>query len=373
MKFREIGKTGIEASVLGLGCMRLPMNGDAVDESRAIEMIRYAIDNGVNYIDTAYPYHDQTSEIVVGKALADGYREKVNLITKLPSWLITSEDDVMKYLDEQLDKLGTDHLDIYLLHAMNRSRWEVLKEHGIIDKITEMKASGKVKHIGFSFHDDLAFFKEMVDAYPWEVAMIQFNYMDQNIQAGVEGLKYAESKGLPLIVMEPLKGGMLATPSEDIKALWKQVHPERSPIEWALKYVANFENVKVVLSGMSNMEQLKENIEIADRLIANDLSEAELALIEKVRQSYDSKVLVPCTKCGYCIPCPQGVEIPKNFDALNQASIFNQKDKFTKTYEAFADEAKAANCVACGACEPQCPQKIQIIDALTKVVDYFEA
>ncbi len=269
MKFREIGNTNINSSVLGLGCMRLPVvegNAHQIDEKKAIELIRYAIDHGLNYIDTAYPYHGGNSEVIVGKALKDGYRERVTLITKSPSWLMEQPSDFEKYLDEQLEKLQVSYLDIYLLHALDKKRWENYKKIDIFNEIEKMKAKGKIKHIGFSFHDGYESFEEIIRAYHWDVCMIQFNYMDIDEQAGLKGVKLAETLGIPMIVMEPLKGGMLATPSDDILEVWKQSSRKWSPVEWSLRYIANFENVKVVLSGMSNLEQLKENLEIADRL-----------------------------------------------------------------------------------------------------------
>ncbi len=375
MKFREIGKTNINASVLGLGCMRLPIiegNAEQIDEQKAIELIRYAIDHEVNYIDTAYPYHGGNSELIVGKALKDGYREKVTLITKAPSWLMEEPSDFEKYLDEQLEKLQVSCLDIYLLHALDKKRWETYKKIDIFNEIEKMKAKGKIKHIGFSFHDDFETFDEIIRGYNWDVCMIQFNYMDINEQAGLRGVKLAEELGVPMIVMEPLKGGMLATPSDDILELWKQSSRNWSPVEWSLRYIANFKNVKVVLSGMSNLDQLKENIEIADRLEANTLSEEDQATISKVREAYNKKVQIPCTDCKYCMPCPHGVEIPRVFSLYNRGNMFNNFEGVNNNYQSMLKpEAKASNCVACGACEPKCPQHIAIIESLKVAKAYF--
>lgn len=375
MLYRTIGKTGLNASVLGIGCMRLPIiegDSDRIDYKKGSEMIRYAIDHGVNYVDTAYPYHGGNSETFLGEALKDGYRERVILITKAPTWLLNEQEDFDKYLDEQLEKLQTDHVDIYLMHALGKDRWENLKKINVFEAIERAKANGKIKHVGFSFHDNLDQFKEIVDGYNWDLCMIQFNYMDVLEQAGLEGLKYAESKGLPMIVMEPLKGGMLASPPEDVEALWASHIDKKSPVEWALQYVANFENVKVVLSGMSTMEQLMENIEIADRLLPNSIDDKGLALIEQVRATYESRIQVPCTQCKYCMPCPHGVEIPRAFTLYNRAHIFNAADSIKEQYNATSVEAKASNCKECGLCEPQCPQKIQIIQMLKEVTIEFE-
>ncbi|MGX8796990.1 aldo/keto reductase [Fusibacter sp. JL298sf-3] len=376
MKTRLIGKTGIEASVLGFGCMRLPIvDGDSskIDAPEAIALIRHAIDSGVTYIDTAYPYHGGTSEALVGKALKDGYRERVTLVTKSPSWLHKAPEDFEKYLDEQLANLETDCIDIYLLHALNRKYWETYKSMDVFKHIEKAKADGKIKHIGFSFHDDYPLFEEIVDSYNWDVCMIQLNYMDTEEQAGLKGLAYAEEKGIPVIVMEPLKGGMLATPSEDIAEMWQDAQMTMSPVEWALSYVANFENVKVILSGMSNREQLEENLAIGNRLAVGRLDSDALAVVAQVKAAYDSKVQVKCTQCEYCMPCPHGVEIPRAFTYFNRAHIFNAHDAIRKQYHtAFKPESMAGQCVACGACEPKCPQKIEIIENLKRVAAAFE-
>lgn len=376
MKYRVIGNTGLEASVLGLGCMRLPVEGEdasKIKKEEAIEMIRYAIDNGINYIDTAYPYHGGESERVVGEALKDGYREKAILITKSPGWMIKTQADFHKYLDEQLEKLGTDHLDIYLLHALNKNTWAMYKEIDVFTAIEEAKAKGKIKHIGFSFHDEFEVFEEIINAYHWELCMLQLNFMDMGEQAGLKGLKLAEEKGIPVIVMEPLKGGMLANPSDEVNQIWNSYPEKRSAVEWALRYVANFSNVKVVLSGMSSLEQIKNSLSIADQLTVGNLDAKGLEVIEQVKNAYASRVQVPCTDCKYCVPCPQGVQIPRAFTFYNRAHIFNQIEAVKGQYNSQVPaEAKAGQCIECGLCEPKCPQKIQIIDSLKRVALAFE-
>lgn len=374
MKYREIGKTGIHASVLGLGCMRLPVveGENSIDSKAATEMLHEAIDSGINYIDTAYPYHNGMSEVFLGEALKNGYREKVTLITKLPIWLCEKEEDFDRYLNEQLSRLQTDVIDIYLLHAVNQERWDQIVKIGIFDFIEKAKKDGRIKHIGFSFHDQYSTFETVLNAYPWDVCMLQLNYMDMQEQAGYAGLKAAEEKGVPVIVMEPLKGGLLASPSDDIRAIWTAVEPSWSPVEWAFRYIANEPNVKVVLSGMSNMAQLRENIDIANRLDAHSLSDKHLQTVEEVRKTYVEKIKVPCTQCQYCMPCPFGVDIPRAFTYYNRASIFNAYESLKQQYLMNVPEASRADCcVSCGACEPKCPQNISIIQCLTDVKSAF--
>ena len=370
MKYRSINKN-IKPSVLGLGCMRLPViDGDygKIDEEKAIEMIRYALDNGINYIDTAYPYHEETSENVVGKALLDGYREKAILVTKNPVWKVEKYEDFEKFLDEQLEKLQTDHLDIYLLHALNKSRWEIIEPLGCLKFLDEMLKKGKIKAAAFSIHDDFDFFKQVIDSFHWDLSMIQMNYMDINDQTTVEAIEYAKNKGVSIAIMEPLKGGQLANLPDSINALWHETPEQQRPVYRALRWAANFENVKVVLSGMSTLEQIKENISMSDEMIPNSLTSEEKDIYLKVKETIDSRVQVACTDCKYCMPCPSGVNIPGNFKLYNQSYMYEDLDERKKTYhEKFKDEQKADACIECGACEPLCPQNINIIASLKKV------
>lgn len=371
MKYRQFGNNGFETSILGLGTMRLPVlenDNEKIDEAKAIEMIRHAVDQGINYVDTAYPYHGGNSEPVVGKALRDGYRERVKLVTKSPVWLMKSREDFERYLDEQLEKLQTDSIDVYLMHALNKNFWEIIKEHDGLRFLDEMKEKGKIKVAGFSFHGDYELFEEIINAYDWGMCMIQMNYMDQDTQAELRGMKLAGEKGIPVAIMEPLKGGLLADPPEVIQQIWDQADQKMSPVEWSFRWLGHHPEVKVILSGMSTMEQMDENLAIADRNLPNALSEKDLKIIEQVRRAYDERIKVPCTECQYCMPCPHGVNIPDNFRLFNEGHIYDSMEDASFRYnEMFKAESRASACVGCGECESKCPQNIGIIKALKEV------
>jgi hypothetical protein len=369
MQYREIGKTGEKVSVLGFGCMRFQTIGEGnenIDEELAIKQLRHAIDNGVNYVDTAYPYHGGNSELLVAKALKDGYREKVYLADKLPSWLIKSREDMDKYLNEQLEKLETDYIDFFLLHALSKDRWDNYLKHDVFDFIKKAKESGKIKHIGFSFHDELPVFKEIIDTYDWDFCQIQYNFMDEDYQAGLEGLNYAADKGIGVIVMEPLRGGSLTNNiPEDIKKIWDSADIKRSPAEWALRFVWNNPKVNLLLSGMNQFDHIDENIKVAEDALPNSLTEKELGIIEEVRKVYDSRIKVDCTNCKYCLPCPEGVMIPNVFALYNNASIYNTWESQKNGYANLEKQGKAADkCIECGLCEQACPQNISIREKL---------
>ncbi|MBN2219639.1 MAG: aldo/keto reductase [Kosmotogaceae bacterium] len=372
---REMGKTGEKVSALGFGCMRLPTSNDqSIDVDEATRMLRFAIDNGVDYVDTAWGYHNGQSEPFVGDALQDGYREKVNLATKLPSWLIKSREDMDYYLNEQLRRLRTDVIDFYLIHALNRRFWKNLKEHDIFEFMNSALASGRIRHIGFSFHDTLDVFKEIIDSYGWEFCQIQYNFIDTEHQAGLEGLKYAAGKGIGVAVMEPLRGGKLAANvRDDILSIWGSSGIDRSPAAWALRWVWNDPDVGVVLSGMSTMDQVRENIETAREASPNSMSSSELAIVGKVTEEYRKRIKVNCTGCSYCMPCPSGVAIPTCFDFFNDAYMFDSIEDHKKAYLRFVkEENRASLCVECGRCEELCPQNIPIIEQLKEVSSLFE-
>lgn len=378
MQYRNFGKLDFEISSLGFGCMRLPLQntgGEAdttkIDEEESIKMIRHAIDNGVNYIDTAYPYHGGQSEILVGKALKDGYREKVKLTTKMPIWMIKSIEDCDKYIDEQLQKLEVDYVDFYLLHAMGKERWNVVKQLGILSFLDKAVKAGKIKHVGFSFHEEIDFFKEILDSYDWALCQVQFNYMED--RRWEEEIKYAASKNIAVVVMEPLLGGKLAANQpDDIKAEFEKVEADRTAAEWALRWVLNHPEVTLLLSGMSNMPQVEENLKIMDKAVVNNLSPKELEVINKVRDIYEAKTKVKCTGCNYCVPCPQNVAIPNIFSTYNEAAIYNIGEQSRSTYKrAMQIERDASKCVECGICETKCPQKLPIIQHLKEAHEHL--
>lgn len=327
MLYRRMNKAASDLSILGFGCMRLPVTKEChIDEKQATEMLRYAIDRGVNYVDTAYPYHNGESEPFVGRALEGGYRERVFLATKLPSWLIKSRQDMDRYLDEQLEKLQTDHIDFYLVHGLMKPFWESLRPLGVTDFLDDALADGRIKYAGFSFHDELALFKEIVDAYDWTFCQIQYNFMDEQNQAGTEGLRYAADRGLGVVVMEPLRGGMLAKEIASINEIWKKAPVPRSLSEWALRWVWNHPEVTVVLSGMSSFEQVRQNIEYAERGFPDSLSQEELGLFGEAEIEYRKRIKVHCTGCRYCMPCSSNVSIPECLEMCNQGCMFDARD-----------------------------------------------
>ena len=370
MQYREFGKLDWKVSALGFGCMRFPTTGKPadIDEPEATRMLRYAIDRGVNYVDTAYPYHGGNSELFVGQALSDGYREKVRLATKLPCWKVEAAEDFDKYLDEQLQKLQTEHIDFYLLHALNEKSWRKVRDLNVLKWAERAIADGRIGCLGFSFHDQYAVFQEIVDAYDWTFCQIQYNYMDVENQAGVKGLRYAASKGLAVVIMEPLLGGKLVDPPDSIQALWDAAAKKRAPADWALQWLWSQPEVSVVLSGMSAMEQVQENVASAGASAIGALTAEELALIERVDEKYQALSPIPCTKCGYCMPCPNGVDIPRNFEVYNEGAMYEKPDHARKAYSLWIPEEKRASaCIQCAECEEKCPQSILISELMGRV------
>ncbi|MEN6553522.1 MAG: aldo/keto reductase [Methanobacterium sp.] len=383
MLYRTFGKTGEKVSILGFGCMRLPIidnNPERINEPLATEMLHYAIDHGVNYIDTAYPYHglDATqggrSEIFVGNVLKEGYRDQVYLSTKLPSWNIEKKEDLNYYLDMQLKRLQTDSIDFYLLHGLGKNTWSNLKELDVLEFLDSALEDGRIKYAGFSYHDEVGLFKEIIDSYNWSFALIQYNYMDENFQAGKEGLEYMAARDIGTVIMEPLRGGCLTNNiPPDIQAVWDKAPVKRSPVEWALRFLWDQPEVNVVLSGMSTMEQVIENIKIAENGQANSLTSEERNLIQEAKDTYIERIHAGCTGCNYCMPCPNGVDIPSNLNILNDLYIYQNMEKPAGSYAFIkAKNANASVCDDCGDCEEKCTQKLEIRKYLKEVVETFE-
>ncbi len=371
MEYRILGKTGEMVSALGFGCMRLPViNGNMkrIDEPEAIRMIRYAVDQGVNYIDTAYVYHEGTAEALVAKALKDGYREKILLATKLPIWDVKNRADMARLLDEQLNNLETGCIDLYLVHALNRQYWYKMIDFGLFDFLREAKAMGKVKHLGFSFHDDYSLFVEIVDSFDWSFCQIQYNYLDEDFQAGRKGLEYAWGKGLGVVIMEPLRGGTLVkglTP--EAYDIMKKASNQRTPAEWALKWIWDHPEVGVVLSGMTEMSHVEANVNYASES-GKPLSSEEQKVIQAIQKTYKDKIRVYCTDCKYCMPCPSGVDIPQSFKYYNMAYMLDDVKGAHFWYKGIS---KASKCSDCGKCEEHCPQNILIRERLKDVRELF--
>jgi len=365
MQYRTFGRLGWQVSALGFGAMRLPPLGSRgqIDEPEAQRMIRYAIDRGVNYVDTGWRYHDGHSEPFLGRALSDGYRDKVYLATKLWWGEIHEPADFDRHLNEQLDRLQTDHLDVYLLHGMREQRWAHLRDMGVLEFAERAKADGRIRTLGFSFHDSLEVFRQVVDAYDdWGMCQIQYNFMNETHQAGTEGLEYAASKGIATVIMEPLLGGRLVSPPAPIQAIWDAAPVKRDPVDWAFSWLWNKPQVSLALSGMSTMQHVKDNLRYADSAAIGALSDDDLAAVAQAQDAYQSLTPVPCTTCGYCMPCPNGVDIPRNFSLLNGGVMYADLNDGRQRYHMMPEEARASACIACGECEIKCPQHIPISD-----------
>ena len=368
MKYRNFGKLGIQGSAFGLGCMRFngAASGDSViDEEKAISLIRRAIDGGVTYIDTAYVYLDKTSEIIVGKALQDGYREKVTIATKMPAELVHNREEMQAMLDEELKKLQTDHIDFYLMHGINKEKWEYFKSIGAPEFFDDMKKAGKIRYKCFSFHAPYEEFEYIIKDYDWDMVQIQYNFMNEEYQAGTKGLELAGSLGIPVVIMEGLLGGRLAKAPDNVQALYDAFKIKRSPVEWAFRWLCNHPEIGTVLSGCNEAAQIDDNLRIFDTVEPGIMSEEELKLMSDVRDAYLSRMRIGCTGCRYCMPCPNGVNIPGIFAAWNDVSLYNADpaEHFVMN-EIRSKGAGADNCVACGACEAACPQHLPIIESL---------
>lgn len=367
MNYRK-DKYGNDLSILGFGCMRLPMKYGFIDMTAAEEQIMTAIERGVNYFDTAYIYPG--SEAVLGEILEkNGVRDRVSIATKLPHYLIRSREDLDKLFDEELRRLRTDHIDYYLMHMLTDcATWDRLKALGIESWIAEKKASGAIRQIGFSYHGNTDAFCALLDAYDWDFCMVQYNYMDEHSQAGRRGVQYAHQKGLPVMIMEPLRGGKLVSRlPEDAKKIFASHHPMRTPAQWAFRWLWNQPEITCVLSGMNSMEMVEDNIETASSAAAGDLTQEDEAMLTRVVSAINSKMKVGCTGCGYCMPCPKNVDIPGTFAAYNRRYSENRFWSFVEYAMCTAlrkNPTAASQCVGCGKCEKHCPQGIHIREEL---------
>jgi len=371
MQYRRYGKMGYQVSLLGMGCMRLPRREDnpvQVDKEKAISLIQYAADQGVTYFDTAYGYHNTTSEAILGEALEEGgRRSKVRVVTKQPIQVMTNRGAIRKNLESTLKKLRTDYLDVYLLHNIQTGTWGKFQELHALEEYEQFRSEGLIRAIGFSYHGRFPGFQEILGAYDWNMCQIQQNFLDSDREATVEGIREAGKKGCALVIMEPLRGGSLATPPPKIQALYDAYPVQRSPVDWAFRYLADFPEVSTILSGMTTLEQLQDNLRIfssAD-MVPGCMTQGDMQFLASVKAAYESTVSIPCTSCEYCLPCPQGVHIPGVFARYNEGEMFGNFSQAQRGYYFLTSEKHdASHCVACGACEKKCPQHIKIIEEL---------
>jgi len=379
MLYREVPKNGDKLSILGYGCMRLPQKRRSIDEELAEKQILHAMDRGVNYFDTAVPYHAGKSEPFLGMVLAkNGRRDTVKIATKLPHWSARSKEDMHRLLDEQLSKLQTDRIDYYLIHGLESQSWETAKENGVLEFLDDALTSGKIINPGFSFHGLSDDFNGIVDDYDWTFCQIQYNYLDTKNQAGTAGLQYAASKDLAVMIMEPLRGGNLAkTPPPSVWDIWEKADQKRTPAEWSLRWLWNHPEVTVVLSGMNDFGHIDENLAIAGDARPGSLSGKEMTLVEEAASEFRKIMKVGCTGCQYCMPCPADVNIPGAFDWYNSRHVF--EDKRARLFYTFQNggitrskPSLASQCIECGKCEKKCPQHLAIPELLKDVADDME-
>ncbi len=370
MKMRKFGKLGIEGSAYGIGCMRFPMievdGKRVVDQKLADKIIHTAIENGVNYFDTAYVYSDRVNEEALGKALEGGWRERVYVATKLPPWNCETPEDLPKLLDIQLNALRTDYIDFYLVHSLNKAVWEKMKNLGVREFLDKAKKDGKIKYACFSFHDSYEVFEEIINDYDWDMCQIQFNYLNENDQAGIKGLRLAGEKGIAVVIMEGLLGGKLANVPPEVQKVFDEYPVKHSPAEWAFKWICNHKEVSTVLSGVTDNAQNLDNIRIFSDVEPDSMTEDDIKLMDRAREAYLARIKVGCTHCNYCMPCPSGVDIPAIFATWNHAFHFGDTVKGDYGYnQVLKAQGKGADkCIGCGSCEAICPQHINIIDML---------
>jgi len=371
MQYRKLGKQDFLVSILGYGCMRLPtVEGDSnssnILEKETFQIIHHAIDSGINYIDTAYRYHSGQSEAVIGKALKNGYRDKVKLATKSPLTLVKTPADYDRILDEQLKKLDVDNIDFYLFHGLNRESWNTVLRLEIIPRAEAAQKAGKIGHLCFSFHDSYEVFEEIINGYDkWAFCQIQYSFMDEKNQAGTKGLKLAASKGIGVVVMEPLRGGKLANPIKEVVALMKEYGHTGTLADMALRWVWSQPEVSLALSGMTNMIHLEENLISVEKSALEPLSKNELMLIEDIQSIYAQRTGITCTNCSYCMPCPQSIPIPRMLDLYNETVIYDYIDEPKRSYA--YNSNIAGKCNQCKECEKKCPQEIPISKWMKKI------
>ena len=370
MKTRKLGRLD-ETSLLGFGCMRFPVNSDnTINEVEATKLLDYAYEHGVTYYDTAYPYHNHMSERFLGKYLATKPRDSFFVATKLPIFNVTKKEDVTEYFEEQLNNLQVDYIDYYLIHALSNDRFNDVEQYEVLEQLTEYKKLGKIRHLGFSFHDNYQAFERIINAYLWDFCQLQLNYMDMDTQAGIKGYELAKSLHIPVFVMEPIKGGTLANLPNDVRQLVDETNKSWSSASFALRYIASYDNIQVVLSGMSDMNQVIDNIQTFSDF--EPFTQEQFKVAEQVEKTLKSRIAVPCTNCKYCVPCPQGVNIPQNFKLYNEGYRYDDFEKSQKSYDQLPSQDKASHCCSCLECISKCPQNINIPFELDKVRGQFE-
>ena len=377
MQYRRFEKLGVDVSAFGIGCMRFPMQDitDAegntrreVDEELATALIRRAIDGGVNYIDTAYVYSNGTNEAVVGRALRGGYRERVYLATKLPTWNCKTSEDLPRLFEEQCRNLQTDRIDFYLVHALGKASWEKMRALGVREFLDGLKKAGRIRFACFSFHDSYDAFQEILEDYDWDMCQLQYNYMDVENQAGIRGVKLAGEKGIPVVIMEGLLGGKLANVPQEVARIFQTAKPERSAAEWAFRWLCHHEEILTVLSGVTDLSQLEENLRIFSEATAGGMSKEELKTVALARETYQKRILVGCTGCRYCVPCPKGVAIPDIFALWNRLYQFDEKNmQGNRAYQKILEKGQGGDlCIACRKCQNVCPQRLNVPDFLAQ-------
>lgn len=370
MEYRINKKLDVKTSLLGFGCMRFPVNKDgSIDEEQTYKMFDIAINSGINYIDTAYPYHNGQSEIIVGKALKKYDRSKLYLATKLPVWEVDTKQKAYEIFNEQLKKLQTDYIDFYLLHSLDESRFQKCLDLDLIDVCLDLQKQGKIKYFGFSFHDSYEVFEKIINYRNWDFCQIQFNYMDTEEQAGLKGLNLCAKKGIPNIIMEPLKGGSLTKFPQEVEKVFIDYDKNSSIASWGLRYVGGFDNVLVLLSGMSNIAQLNDNIKTFNNF--EILNDEQYKIIELAKNMIKARIKNGCTGCNYCMPCPKMINIPKMFRMWNLASMYDNFNVISWAYMNTKEEEFPNNCIKCGLCEKKCPQNINIRIDLQEAYQYL--